>query len=425
MTFSPFFRLCSASVPVFPANIYMLFQPSKVQHNSCVEEKTMKRIMTILMLFIAVTFAVPAAFADEGNGNSGNGNSQEDAAEAAEATIAATEGLGATLFENNETDNETDTEDIEETETDVEETTDDETEVDSETQREVKAMDNNHGADMRLLELKREIQRRVLYGNAVVKYLENKSVNQSTVSDLQAISVQLNALIPNIDAAMNNNNTAVQTFLDIKAEAKNLTAQFKIEARKVLKDADIKGLGEIFKNIDKEKFKDINEKIKVQRQELNAEQVATMLQTMGTTATNLAAQVRNGSISAEQARELLKNQLEQLKEGDKQKAAEKIHEQEAKQKVAIADKLAKAKENELERRAKLADKIASELEKKGFEKASKHWEERSLKLEEKQAEQEKKTRERQTQEHNQTNGTGLRVRGFEDNQPDAIPEGPQ
>ncbi|MEK6854915.1 MAG: hypothetical protein AABX73_01705 [Nanoarchaeota archaeon] len=244
-----------------------------------------------------------------------------------------------------------------------------ETEVDDDTEKEVEVMDISHGARMRALQLQFQIMRRVLWGEAVIERLGNKT--NVTTTELEGIVEELRLLGDEAGRIYNNEtaNVTVQHFIDIKKDAKALVKEFRKKARLLLSEGDKNALRLKFSEIDRAELKELHGQISEQRRLLNAERARRVLAASGAENEDILRKIKDGEISKREALEQLKTEIKIMKDEEKDRLKEKLREEENKRRELKDKIVSEFKEKRLERASdRLADR-AVELRKKGAEKA--------------------------------------------------------
>ena len=253
-------------------------------------------------------------------------------------------------FENETNKTELDNESEIDSETETNKTElDNESEIDSETENEIQIMHTfQYGAKVRLLQLKRSLGIKIFEAQTVIDYMKNNSIGNTT--KLELILSQLKALNESVSEISTTNKTqAIQSFVDIKLQAKKIINEFRIEAIKYLNENDKKSLRAIFVKIDKNKLKELKNKLRDEKRELLKEQTRKLLQRMGENNTALIQGIQNGTYSAEKARKILRKKYTAVKAVEKSKIRKKLEEQRKeiqKDKVKV---LKEARENIQER----------------------------------------------------------------------------
>lgn len=173
--------------------------------------------------------------------------------------------------------------------------------VDDDTLVEAAAIsDSNHGAVMRMLQLARAIERRVVWGNEIISVL---SENGEDITRLEEIIDELEFLADEAASADTSDlNLAVEKFLAIKADAKSLIGEFREIASGLLTEEEKSQLRARWGEIDRTEVQQYNERIRNARREVNAQRVSNMLQAMGEDDAELVRNIRNGAVTASQVR---------------------------------------------------------------------------------------------------------------------------
>jgi hypothetical protein len=257
-----------------------------------------------------------------------------------------------------------------------------ESEVDEDTTQEVKAMDNTHGKEMRLLQLQKSILHAIYRGQGVIEYAKEQSVD---TSNLEIIIDEMNALkneVANIDVTTDD---AVQVFVDLKSDARDLTKQFRDTARELLysgeslsteaKDA----IKAEFDAIDKSEIDDLNEQIRSRVRNHNAEKLNNYLGKLGVeNKDKIVSKYKEGKTNIKEAREQIKNRVVEMSAEEKRKAFSEIKKEHVKAGVAVKAKVDKIKSNIDERKEQRTEKRYDVLEKtsKNVEALKEHKEKR-------------------------------------------------
>ena len=206
--------------------------------------------------------------------------------------------------------------------------TDDNGEVDDDTKKEAKDMESNHGAIMRLLQLKRGIMVRVLWAEIVVEHLDAKAgVPDETITQLNGVIEELRLLIKEIDELIENplnKEEMVDRFLHIKKEAKGLMKEFRELAGQYL-DGNEKGqLRSRFNEVKRAELDSIRDQILQERRELNAERAEKILEHMGIDDDELLESIKNGELTEEEIGRKLREYYNNLTPEQRQTLKQKI-----------------------------------------------------------------------------------------------------
>lgn len=393
--------------------------------------------MAIFMLLLAAVMVVPHAYASEDDTTTVTTTS-----ESGDDDGTADQGSGDS-GSNESDDNETETEDESEDEAeDAEDESDDsETEGDDDgtadqgsgdnevssdiavtaaavsanAEVEAEAMDTTLGAQIRLLELERQIQRSILHMEAVVSVINDSNQTNVTgsVSALNSIVAEMKQLKDEAaDAAESaeNKDEALKVFLEIKAEAKALVGEFRETARPLLTETEVRALREEFGGIDKDSLKAIDDKIKQLKRNRDAARLQAFLTAASLENDALVAQVRSGEVSLSDARKWIKEQLDGLDDDELKEARKKLEEKRIRERVEARDRALKQREELLSRLEIRAGERARELERLGFEERRERMETRTKILDEKGRVLEERRERVETRVRENINGETIRTR---------------
>lgn len=247
--------------------------------------------------------------------------------------------------------------------------------VDAATVAEIEAMDTDNGKEMRLLQLQHQIELKATQGRAVIARLENgMNITANQSRELEAIVEQLDALAEDVEDVISDienqtNQETVDAFLAIKAEAKDLVAQFRVAVHAITED-NKEEREELRVRIREERTDDqerIESRIQNLRAEHNAVRAQAMLDAMGIINAELIAEIRSGALNAEELRERLKARFEEIEGETREDAAERLREELAKRKVARAALITEFKSDMVEKREMILreqiDRIDNEVAK--------------------------------------------------------------
>ncbi len=336
----------------------------------------MKRVFEFVLFFafIFVTFGIFMSFvlAQDTNmtdtNTTQNNTNQNMTANVTQNTTSATNHTNTTVPPTNTT--ETD-DDQNETEDDNESNdNDDDNESqqndndDNETDDDTNEMQTRHGAEMRLFQLQRRINFAILHMEAVIDVVKNKSnvTNASSITELESIVAETKLLL---DEAKNispvNTDEAVQRFVEVKKDAITLIHKFRKIAKDLLGPEDKRALKEMFKQIEKDEFKELKEKIHEKRKMLNAERSREMLRHMGVTDEEFLRNIEGGKITAHEIRIKLRERFEDVDEDKRDEIKKELREEFEDEKEMHEKRLMKAREIEhrenAQRMMKRAEKI--------------------------------------------------------------------
>jgi hypothetical protein len=169
------------------------------------------------------------------------------------------------------------------------------------------------GAKVRMLQLEKNIQRNVAAGQAVIGFLEANTTKDTSV--LQSILDQLSALrveVAAVDTSSANKTALVETFAGLKADAINLTKQFRDEAHSLVSKTDLAAARQAAAAKAAESNAKYNDMIRDAVREYNSEKISEALDRIGSARAWLVQGVANGSLSAGQAMKEVRGMLRTL-----------------------------------------------------------------------------------------------------------------
>src|SRR3989344_110543 len=216
--------------------------------------------------------------------------------------------------ETNSTDETSDVPDDNETE-DETENSDDSEEVDIETEHEVEEMDIPPGAQLRILQLQRQLLIHILRANVVIDSL--KEIGKNT-SELENIVAELEILKEESKIIADNREEAVQKFVDIKKEARDLIKEFREAVRELTTESERSEIRVKFSSIrEDEELISLNEQIREAIKELHKKRVENVLDSLNVEDEELLAKIQSGEIPVEELREKLREHYSTLPEETK------------------------------------------------------------------------------------------------------------
>lgn len=257
----------------------------------------MKKLYAFFLVIIMLFSFLPAAFGEE----------------ATPELISAEDSSGE------ETDDEEEGEETEEaTEEETEEV--EEESIDEETEEETELItESNFGATVRLLQLEKSVTKSYLIGQEVVKVLSEKGED---VSELESILAEIEVLKDEVSALDPSSDTAVDDFVNIKRDIRDLTKQFKRIASPLLSAEDKQAIREAIK--DNEELAELNQRIRNTLRELNANRVGKALDRMGVEDPELVDKIESGDATPAEVKAALKEAYKGLSPEEKKTARERI-----------------------------------------------------------------------------------------------------
>lgn len=183
--------------------------------------------------------------------------------------------------------------------------------VTEQTQREVRTMMIPKGANVRLLQLEKRIQRNILFGQEIINEIvaKNQSFDtrnlSSIIEEMKLLKAEVSVIAPE-----GNYSEMAHQFVDLKNDAIELSKEFRDIAktqfnsteRGVLKEKIGRGI------VLPERTKKIRDAIR----EYNGERVRNALKNMGVNKPKLVEKMRKGNGTATEVRESLKTILSEM-----------------------------------------------------------------------------------------------------------------
>lgn len=226
-------------------------------------------------------------------------------------------------------------------------------------EKEVKSILAPYGAEVRLLQLEKSITRNILIGDEVLKVLDNNSD-----ANLTAAENTLNALEMLLEEVKSttregDKNALVQTYVELKKEARTLVAEFRKQTKDLLTGEYRTQIMNQVREIDRNSFTKINEAIKEKVKNFNAEKVKEHLKAMGLENEPIVERIRNGDANFNEAKEYALNKFKDLNVAEKKQIATKMRNESIKRTVEGKEMVNKIKPT-LEQ--KLMNNIQNRLE---------------------------------------------------------------
>ena len=188
---------------------------------------------------------------------------------------------------------------------DAEDTEQDDVEIDEETQDEIEIMPYPHGAQIRLLQLEKAITKNIARGTEIIAALQELDVN---TTDLEAILAELELVKEEVQAADPNATDAVQVFIDLKADAIELSKEFRDTVRELVDEITLEALRERIREMTYKQMQNLSAKIQNRIRLFNRNQAQRIYKLFGET--NMSLQ--NGTVTREQLRQHMRTQLSNM-----------------------------------------------------------------------------------------------------------------
>jgi len=212
----------------------------------------------------------------------------------------------------------------------------------------VKPMQTGIGAEMRLLQLEKQLVRAQLHGEQVIARLEAQNVSTGNLSrivaEFEAMIVEVQEARANLNSSGNTEN-AVQVFVALVHDARALTKEFREETRMLLRDADRRQLRADFERIDREQLRDFDERIKNARNAFNADVAKKALERAGARFNGDFEMRVKAGMSAAMLRDEMKTRIGELDVEKRAEAVAKLTEEKARDRVTALARIEQAQKD--------------------------------------------------------------------------------
>lgn len=194
--------------------------------------------------------------------------------------------------------------------------------IDGETEEETDLIsESGLGAEVRILQLRKAIMKNYIIGQEVVNLLKVRGEN---VTELEGILAEISLLKDEVGKLDPNSANAVESFVNIKRDARQLSQDFRGIAQSLLTADDKQAIAEALKA--NEELSNINPEIRNAVQNLNAQRVQNALQRMGAQDDGLVERIRSGNATKMEIINALKNAYNSLSDEGKTQARQRIKE---------------------------------------------------------------------------------------------------
>ena len=252
----------------------------------------MKKMMNIIIMLMLVVSITSLALAEEADDNPGEGSE----------------------FEGTNENNGNETEDPSENETEDPDLNETEDPIDNETEREIEIMNYSLGAEIRLLQLEKSITKNLLKGEMAVDVLEGLGYN---TSDLETILEELELVLEQVKNADPNASDAVEIFVGLKNDSRNITKQFRDMIRDLVSGKEYKQLKEqIRENITG--IQEYNKQIRNRIKQFNRNQMYRLYGIIGEENNSFVNKYMNGTMNLSSVK-LQLNKMVNIKAKEKKK----------------------------------------------------------------------------------------------------------
>jgi hypothetical protein len=189
------------------------------------------------------------------------------------------------------------------------ETDDTEVEIDEETFEETEIMNCSVGAEIRLLQLEKAIIKNIFLGNETISVLSELDYDTTL---LEAILAELEFLLLDVQAADPNATDAVQVFVDLKSDAKDLTEEFRDSLSTMLDDGTLEELRERIRLMTCEQVQNLSKKIENRIRTYNRNQLHRLYGSIGLVSNSFLDRYEKGNISKEEVKSQIRNMLKNM-----------------------------------------------------------------------------------------------------------------
>ncbi|MDD2531370.1 MAG: hypothetical protein PHO61_01620 [Candidatus ainarchaeum sp.] len=191
-------------------------------------------------------------------------------------------------------------------------------------EKEAKLILSPLGAEVRMIQLEKSITRNVLSGEVVLNTLKTNHPDY----DLIESEKTLNTLEMLLEEVKNTNtqedkNVLVQTFVELKKEARTLSTQFKTQTKGFIDSNDRTQIMLKIKEIDSNYLTEIKNKAQERIREYNALRVKQHLEALGENEDSLIEDINRGVANLTQTREKLMEKFGELNDANKKQIATK------------------------------------------------------------------------------------------------------
>lgn len=250
--------------------------------------------------------------------------------------------------------------------------------VDQETEDEIESMDTQNGAEMRLLELQKAIDRNIVHANEVIAVIKEKNNDSANITaELESLVTEMQTLLTDVKALDPAANDSVRQFVDAKADAIDLIQSFREKAKVYLTDADKDKIRTEAQEQVKERLQNISAQIKAAKINLNAERFVKIFAALNITDTSIIDQYKAGTVDANDVMAKVRESLKTMTVAERKAAQSALKEQEL-NRVAygktiqekVKENFQERKEQRLEQRLEKLDLTESKIKERIEERKS-------------------------------------------------------
>ena len=176
-------------------------------------------------------------------------------------------------------------------------------------QDEVKIMNDQLGAQIRLLQLEKAIAKNILKGEEVVSALKESEYD---TTELEAILAELELLKEEVQSADPNSTNATQIFVDLKSDAVELTKDFREALKELLDEKTIEELRERIREMVCEQVQNLSQQIQNRTRQFNRNQLHKIYGIIEETDSSLIDEYQNGNVTREQVKQQISKKINEM-----------------------------------------------------------------------------------------------------------------
>jgi len=219
-------------------------------------------------------------------------------------------------------------------------------EVDPGTEQQLGIMNNGIGAEIRLLQLEKAIEKNIIKGEDMVNYLTGLEIE---TLDLEAILAELELVKEEVAKANPNSIDAVEIFVDLKHDAVNLTKDFRNILKELLDDETLEQLRQRIKEMVFEQNQNLSNKIQNKIRQFNKNNLNIIFNLIGQSNETLLSNYQNGNLSIEIINDIISKTVNEMSKEKKYNIFSQIKQNRIKNQIKVKIILENITENFQER----------------------------------------------------------------------------
>lgn len=193
--------------------------------------------------------------------------------------------------------------------------------VDETTAKEVKAVMEPKGAEVRLLQLEESIQRNMLFGEKILEKIEADYSSYDTTG-LESLLDELSLLKDEVAATDPEGEASevAKAFVDLKNDAREIAAEFRTLVHEAISETEAENLKAQIGGEVSAQMEQVRERVRNAIRNHNEQVVQNKLSQMSKTNSQLVEKVKNGEVTADQVKTQLRDMIQQMTQEEKNKA---------------------------------------------------------------------------------------------------------